>query len=196
MAGELKLLPFLGEGHICMQTAAAFCLVRAGLLPSCPLGIARRERGKLSHGQPPRSKMICWPMSAGKICCGKGRGSKLWATVLLSARRPHRGNFQTEAAAIRQLAGFFQGLRAANGGIRELSGHWEQLLFEIYGGNITCPQSCPLSCSCLRFFVSVLEPQKQKKSAQLKALRTFVNLGGLWYGGEGGIRTHVPAINR
>ena len=109
MAGELKLLPFLGEGHICMQTAAAFCLVRAGLLPSCPLGIARRERGKLSHGQPPRSKMICWPMSAGKICCGKGRGSKLWATVLLSARRPHRGNFQTEAAAIRQLVGFFLG---------------------------------------------------------------------------------------
>ena len=44
MAGELKLLPFLGEGHICMQTAAAFCLVRAGLLPSFPLGIARRER--------------------------------------------------------------------------------------------------------------------------------------------------------
>ena len=44
MAGELKLLPFLGEGHICMQTDAASCLVRAGLLPSCPLGIARRER--------------------------------------------------------------------------------------------------------------------------------------------------------
>ena len=38
MAGELKLLPFLGEGYICMQTAAAFCLVRAGLLPVARLG--------------------------------------------------------------------------------------------------------------------------------------------------------------
>lgn len=136
---------------------------------------------------------LCLP---GRSASVKEGDQNSGATVLLSARRPHRGNFQTEAAAIRQLVGFFQGLRAANGGIRELSGHWEQLLFEIYGGNITCPQSCPLSCACLRFFVSVLEPQKQKKSAQLKALRTFLDLGGLWYGGEGGIRTHVPAINR
>lgn len=84
---------------------------------------------------------LCLP---GRSASVKEGDQNSGATVLLSARRPHRGNFQTEAAAIRQLAGFFQGLRAANGGIRELSGHWGQLLFEIYGGNITCPQSCPL----------------------------------------------------
>lgn len=87
-------------------------------------------------------------MSAGKICCGKGRGSKLWATVLLSARRPHRGNFQTETTAIRQLVGFFPGLRAANGGIRELSGHWEQLLLEGCGETLRAPKVAP-------FFVAV-----------------------------------------
>ena len=92
--------------------------------------------------------MVCWPVSAGLICCGKGRGSKLWATVLLSARRPHRGNFQAEAAAIRQLVGFFQGLRAANGGIRELSGHWEQLLLEGCGETLRAPKVAP-------FFVAV-----------------------------------------
>ena len=99
--------------------------------------------------------------------------------MLLSARRPHRGNFQTEAAAIRQLVGFFQGLRAANGGIRELFGYWEQLLFEIYGGNISAPKVAPFFRGCLWSFVNVAEPQKQKKSAQLKALRTFLDLGGL-----------------
>lgn len=82
-------------------------------------------------------------MSAGQIRFGKGRGSKLWVTVLLSARRPHRGNFQTEAAAIRQLAGFFQGLRAANGGIRELSGHWGQLLLEGCGATLLAPKLPP-----------------------------------------------------
>ena len=119
---------------------------------------------------------LCLP---GRSASVKEGDQNSGAPVLLSDRRPHRGNFQTEAAAIRQLAGFFQGLRAANGGIRELSGHWEQLLFEIYGGNITCPQSCPFFCGCLRFFVSLLEPQKQKKSAQLKALRTFLDFCGL-----------------
>lgn len=138
--------------------------------------------------------MICWPVSAGQICFGKGRGSKLWGngvaigSTASSGQLPDRGRRHPSACRL------FPGFRAANGGIRELFGHWEQLLFEIYGGNITCPQSCPLFCGCLRFFVSVLEPQKQKKSAQLKALRTFVNLGGLWYGGEGGIRIFYISI--
>ena len=42
---------------------------------------------------------------------------------------PAGGNFQIKTTAIRQLVGFFPRLRAANGGIRELSGHWGQLLF-------------------------------------------------------------------
>lgn len=37
------------------------------------------------------------------------------------------------------------------------------------------PKGSPLFEAAL--FVAGLEPQKQKKSAQLKALRTFVNLG-------------------
>lgn len=95
--------------------------------------------------------------------------------MLLSDRRPHRGNFQTEAAAIRQLVGFFPRLRAANGGIRELSRHWGQLLLEGCGETLRAPKVAPFFCGCLRFFVSLLEPQKQKKSAQLKALRTFLD---------------------
>ena len=46
---------------------------------------------------------------SGRSAAVKEGDQNSGATVLLSARRPHRGNFQTEAAAIRQLAGFFLG---------------------------------------------------------------------------------------
>ena len=115
--------------------------------------------------------------------------------MLLSDRRPHRGNFQTEAAAIRQLAGFFLGFAPRMAVSVSFPGIGSNYSLKDVGKRYA-PPKLPLSCACLRFFVNVPEPQKQKKSAQLKALRTFVNLGGLWYGGEGGIRTHVPAINR
>lgn len=68
--------------------------------------------------------------------------------MLLSDRRPHRGNFQTEAAAIRQLAGFFPGLRAAKGGIRELSGHWGNYSLKGCGATLLAPKVAP-------FFVAV-----------------------------------------
>ena len=170
MAGELKLLPFLGEGHICMQTAAASCLVRAGLLPSFPLGWLGESGGKLSHGQPPRSKMICWPVSAGQICRSKGRGSKLWGNGVAIGSTASSGQLSDRGRRHPSACRLFPGLRAANGGIRELSGHWEQLLLEGCGKRYA-PPKLPLSCACLRFFVNVPEPQKQKKSAQLKALR-------------------------
>lgn len=90
---------------------------------------------------------LCLP---GRSASVKEGDQSSGATVLLSDRRPHRGNFQTEAAAIRQLAGFFQGLRAANGGIRELSGHWEQLLLEGCGATLLAPKVAP-------FFVAVCD---------------------------------------
>ena len=83
---------------------------------------------------------LCLP---GRSAAGKEGDQNSGATVLLSDRGPHRGNFQTEAAAIRQLAGFFQGLRAANGGIRELSGHWGQLLLEGCGATLLAPKVAP-----------------------------------------------------
>lgn len=62
-------------------------------------------------------------------------------------------------------------------------------------GKRYAPPKLPLSCACLRFFVSVPELQKQKKSAQLKALRTFLDLGGLWYGGQGRISSFLLCSN-
>ena len=49
---------------------------------------------------------LCLP---GRSAAVKEGDQNSGATVSLSDRRPHRGNFQIEAAAIRQLAGFFQG---------------------------------------------------------------------------------------
>ena len=46
---------------------------------------------------------LCLP---GRSASVKEGDQNSGATVSLSDRRPHRGNFQTEAAAIRQLAGF------------------------------------------------------------------------------------------
>ena len=150
MAGELKLLPFLGEGHICMQTAMAFCLVRAGLLPSFPLGIARRERRETVAWTVSKIEDGSWPVSAGQICFGKGRGSKLWATVLLSARRPHRGNFQIEAAAIRQLAGFFQGFAPRMTVSVSFSGIGSNSCLKYTGATLLAPKVAP-------FFVAVCD---------------------------------------
>ena len=146
MAGELKLLPFLGEGHICMQTAAAFCLVRAGLLPSFPLGIARRKRRETVAWTVSKIEDGSWPVSAGLICCGKGRGSKLWGngvaigSTASSGQLPDRGRRHPSACRL------FPGLRAANGGIRELSGHWEQLLLEGCGETLRAPKVASFLC--------------------------------------------------
>ena len=89
-------------------------------------------------------------MSAGKICCGKGRGSKLWGTGVAigstasSGQLPDRGRRHPSACRL------FPGLRAANGGIRELSGHWEQLLLEGCGATLLAPKVAP-------FFVAVCD---------------------------------------
>ena len=49
---------------------------------------------------------LCLP---GRSASVKEGDQNSGAPVLLSDRRPHRGNFQIEAAAIRQLGGFFLG---------------------------------------------------------------------------------------
>ena len=118
--------------------------------------------------------MICWPMSAGQICFAKGRGSKLWGNGVAIGSTASSGQLPDRGAAIRQLAGFFLGFaprRAVSVSFPGIGGNYS--LKDV--GQHYLPPKLPLSCACLRFFVSVLEPQKQKKSAQLKALRTFLD---------------------
>ena len=118
---------------------------------------------------------LCLP---GRSASVKEGDQNSGATVLLSARRPHRGNFQTEAAAIRQLAGFFLGFAPRMAVSVSFPGIGSNYSLKDVGKRYA-PPKLPLSCACLRFFVNVPEPQKQKKSAQLKALRTFLDFCGL-----------------
>lgn len=92
--------------------------------------------------------MICWPVSAGQIRFGKGRGSKLWGNGVAIGSTASSGQLSDRGRRHPPACRLFPGLRAANGGIRELSGHWGQLLLEGCGATLLAPKVAP-------FFVAV-----------------------------------------
>lgn len=87
-----------------------------------------------------------WPVSAGQICFGKGRGSKLWGngvaigSTASSGQLPDRGRRHPPACRL------FPGLRAANGGIRELSGHWGNYSLKGCGATLLAPKVASFLC--------------------------------------------------